>query len=359
MPGWGVVRVARIVALVALAAAGRTAFGAPALADELLFLSNRANNVYEHYRMTPATGRVSRVLTERGETSLMSWSPDGTRVLYTARRGGRFDNVFVTELVTGRTTQLTREEQQPVTEPSWSPDGRRITFVSSRLGPRRVFVMNADGSDARAVTGWAAVEEISPRFSPDGKRIAFLGTSQSDRMPRLSVVELSNGKVVTLSRAATRGTETPPVWSPDGKTVLTSATRSQQAHIVVHPADGAVPSDLTRDDARHTDPHWSPDGRKILYLAIPGNSARQGVYVMNADGSEPRKLYGGAHDVMNARWSFDGTRVFFVEHLDAGGKIFTIDAAGGSPRRLSGDEGFDIDVQPCCRLRPPRFAGTN
>jgi Tol biopolymer transport system component len=351
--------------------ARRTAAGAALLAmcaspacanagatDELLFLSNRANNVFEYYRMLPGAMQARRVLVERGEVSQMSWSPDGSQVLYLAARGRPFQSVYVTSLVDGKTRQLT-QDQAPVSEPTWSPDGKRIAFVAPYQGPRRIQVMDANGANRRVVTAWRAQDEISPRFSPDGRRIGFLAALEQDTPPRLSVVDLDSGKTRMVSDYKGRGTESPPAWSPDGSKLLISATRSQQAQLVAVAADGSGSVDLTKGDARHTDGQWSPDGRQVLYLAIPGNSARQALFLMNADGGHARKLHGGNHDVMGARWSADGKRIYFVEHLDAGGKIFSIDASGQDLRRLSGEEGFDIDARPCCLARSPRAAEAN
>ena len=39
---------------------------------------------------------------------------------------------------------------------SWSPDGKRIAFVSNRGGEYQIYVMNADGTQATAVTHTAA-----------------------------------------------------------------------------------------------------------------------------------------------------------------------------------------------------------
>jgi Tol biopolymer transport system component len=328
----------------------------PARGDELLFMSNRANNVYEHYRMQPESGRVQRVLAERGETGQMSWSPDGTQVLFLAARGGPVQNIYVTSLADGRTRQLTRESQ-PVAEPVWSPDGRSIAFVSSRDGPRRIYLMSADGSNPRRLTRWDSTDELAPAFSPDGTRIAFLAAFDLKTLPRASVLDLASGQAKVVSNNKARGNETGPTWSPDGKTLLTAVVRSQQTHLVAIAADGSTSTDLTKGDGRHVDPQWSPDGKSVLYLAVLGSAARQGLYLMNADGSNARKLHGAEFDVMGARWSLDGRRIYFVEHLDVGGKIFSIDPAGQELRRLSGDEGFDVDVQLCCRTRAARIAG--
>jgi len=47
-----------------------------------------------------------------------------------------------------------------------------IVFSSNRSGPWRIWVMNADGSVMRRLTGGKAEDrDVDPAFSPDGKNI--------------------------------------------------------------------------------------------------------------------------------------------------------------------------------------------
>ena len=57
-------------------------------------------------------------------------------------------------------------------DPAWSPDGSRIAFATTREGTFFIYVMNADGTDARRLATGSAVEH-DPTWSPDGRYIAF------------------------------------------------------------------------------------------------------------------------------------------------------------------------------------------
>ena len=102
-------------------------------------------------------------------------SPDGARVLYTvgvpdvpANRTAR--DIWLVTVATGEAKALTSGGHE--SDGRWSPDGRRVAFISSRAGNQQLFVMNADGSDAKAVSTLSGgVANIV--WAPDGRSIAF------------------------------------------------------------------------------------------------------------------------------------------------------------------------------------------
>src|SRR5712672_4037961 len=56
-------------------------------------------------------------------------------------------------------------------QPKFSPDGKRIAFLSDRDGNENVWIMNADGSDAKQLSKDASGEFASPSWSPDGNYV--------------------------------------------------------------------------------------------------------------------------------------------------------------------------------------------
>jgi serine/threonine protein kinase len=106
-------------------------------------------------------------------------SPDGTKMAYNSDEDGEHD-LWVRQLVSGQTMNLTKNEKSPIGSYSWSPDGQRIALISGTSwssarqqgSGQRLWSIRADGSDAIAVTD-SIIEPQFPFWAHDGKRIFF------------------------------------------------------------------------------------------------------------------------------------------------------------------------------------------
>lgn len=101
-------------------------------------------------------------------------------------------------------------------DPCLSPDGKLIVYTGHLPGGVSVFVMNADGSDKRAV-----VQEVNPlgavfpNWSPDGKQIVF-SKNAGDGL-ELYLVDVAGTNLRPLTHFGGGKVCTPSAWSPDGK----------------------------------------------------------------------------------------------------------------------------------------------
>lgn len=100
--------------------------------------------------------QVANIPPEEGGAQWPVWSPDGRQLAIQVnnRRQKTFAHIWIVDIATGKTRKLASHDQAYLDEtPSWFPDGKRIAFQSNRTGRMEVWMMNADGSRQRQVSG--------------------------------------------------------------------------------------------------------------------------------------------------------------------------------------------------------------
>ena len=211
---------------------------------------------------------------------------------------------------------------------SFSPDGRSILFVRDE----RIYLMRRDGSGARRVRR-DFLEQACPRFSPDGRMISFW----RGRPGRSGGYFVMNAEGTGLRRIT--GGEPfnwgCPSWFPDGRRLVFA----KDYDLYVTAVDGTTMRRIT-DDADGTlyRPSVSPDGR---WIACDGFSSRYGygIIVMRADGSALRRITIGSGEIENdagASWSPDGRRIAFSGYRGfKGAGVYVVGRDGTALRRLS------------------------
>jgi Tol biopolymer transport system component len=146
----------------------------------------------------------------------------------------------------------------------------------------------------------------------------------------------------------------------EGEIALT-VNRDGWNEIWLMAADGSGRRRLTEreppgnDAAGSSSPAWSPDGSQIAFAAQTGTRAEDQrlseLFVMNADGSNRRRLTTNDDYDGEPTWSPDGTRIAFTRTSAVGteaarGGIFVIDAAGGGETQLTRAAAPSFDAAP-------------
>jgi hypothetical protein len=125
-------------------------------------------------RITTLAGKTVRVLPAGvGRMDDVSFSPDGTRVVYWGRDDAQGDGGQLYSVPadgTGRPEQLTTTAGNA--DAVFSPDGTQIAFRREAPGGAQIWVMAADGSGQRALTPAGSMDQ-DPTWSPDGTGIVF------------------------------------------------------------------------------------------------------------------------------------------------------------------------------------------
>jgi TolB protein len=199
--------------------------------------------------------RAFRKLLSVGPISMGgTYSPDGTRIAFTASQNGGTTDVWVADADGGNPRRLTKEPSDDLS-PTWSPDGKRIAFVSNRAGSPQIYVMNADGSDPRRLTFQGNYNQ-TPQWSPRGDLIAF--TARDERKVfDVFVVSPDTGKIarVTQNQGATNEE---PTWAPNGRLLAFTSDRRGAPQLVVSSPDGDRQVVVTEGKAVIATPAWGP-----------------------------------------------------------------------------------------------------
>ena len=153
----------------------------------------------------------------------------------------------------------------------WSPDGKHILFT--QYIKRRVaalFLVNVDGTNVRKLIDDNGGTINGGSFSPDGKAIVYNNTIQIDKKLQHSiyVLNIETGKLKGIADIPAIQCE----WSPDGKDIVFAWPQNSPSHTIwIMDADGHNPRRLLPEPIKgefttyRSRPHWSPDGKQILF----------------------------------------------------------------------------------------------
>ncbi len=162
-------------------------------------------------------------------------------------------------------------------ECSYSPDGRRIVFCSTRGGNANLYIMDADGSNVRQLTHSNGYNG-GPFFSPDGKRVVYRSDRKESSLLQIHVINVDGTNDMALTDNG--GVNWAPYWHPTKPYIIWTAAPYMDPHtgpnfdlylMKYEIKDGRfVPGRLRRiTDNPATDilPVFSPDGKQLMWTS--------------------------------------------------------------------------------------------
>lgn len=199
------------------------------------------------------------------------------------------------------------------------PKGRRM---------KRLAIMDSDGANHRYLTSGQSMA-LTPRYSPDYSKILYL--SYLNGQPSIYSYDLATDRQTLIAR--TGNPTLAPRWSPDGKWVLYSMAKGGTTDIYrISSAGGGTPQQLTNGPGINIGGSYSPDGSQIVFES--DRSGSQQVYVMNADGSNQKRIsfFGGR--AATPEWSPRGDQIAFT-HIAGDLRVAVMTPSGGGMRHLT------------------------
>jgi WD40 repeat protein len=252
----------------------------------------------------------------------------------------------------------------------WSPDGSTLLYGDGPdqflVGARGGASQPLDTGCSSATLGTGCQPDSQLAVSLDGAHVVFVRTAteaQDDDGTTIATMDLASGEVALLSSTSAGGGSLPG-WSPDGTRIVFSrygtkddggpVPRVTSGEFVVD-ADGTNLRRLTPPDQDAFWGSWSPDGERIAFLS-PGDGQPQGafgdVYTIRPDGSDLRRLTFDGR-ATTPTWTPDG-RILYVQGSGSDGFLpgfRTLDPATGTGTLLVSADALGIPADELAQVR--------
>ncbi|MGH9581750.1 MAG: TolB family protein, partial [Bryobacteraceae bacterium] len=233
-----------------------------------------------------------------------SYAPDGSRFAVLMFEPNHMSALGIAE--DGKPEKPILERKGLILAPQWSPDGQRIAFGTGDFtgfgknsaagvdGGAQIGVVHADGSDFHLITS-GPNNNAFPSYSPDGKRIVYRTAGPNGE--GLRIMTLSDRTVSTLTNAY----DNFPNWSRRGDLIVFMREIDGNFEIFTIRPDGTGLKQLTDCRCNEAHPAWSPDGERIVFTSsrmgfkdealLTGDPQPYGeIFVMDKDGTHLEQL---------------------------------------------------------------------
>jgi Tol biopolymer transport system component len=206
------------------------------------------------------------------------------------RGDGESEDIYIRQLQSETPFRLT-DHPAPDRQPEWSPDGQRIAFIRQEGSECNIYIVPSLGGPEKRLAPCGNTRYPGVSWSPDGNWLAL--AFDIDGQLRLGLVSVTTPerRELTAPTEAYWGDHT-PAFSPDGQSIaFIRAHVPGIEDIYIIKADGGEPRRVTFDNRDVTGLEWSPVGGSIVF-----SSNRAGTYSLwrvHPEGGEPDWITGG------------------------------------------------------------------
>jgi Tol biopolymer transport system component/predicted Ser/Thr protein kinase len=350
-----------------------------------------------------STVQLAQLTTTEGLHEFPAWAPDGKSLAYSREVNG-FKKIFVKSLQ-GEPQQFTAGTADDI-QPKWSPDSRSIVFVRSNqprgklepgdvfgqydgadiwkkdlsssaeekflndafnpsfshdgksiavdaswAGPRRIWIVDAQGHNPQQVTSDSseAVDHLEPNWSPDGRNIVFQNLERTKFS--IKVVNVATRAITALTDG--RYHDLNPIWSHSGKYIYFSSDRGGGLNIWRMEVSGngapiGAPQQVTMGSGQDVQLAMSPSGEQLAFAILRQNADLWRLPVSPQTGlatGNPEEVVASTREDSRGAWSPNGTQIAFNSDRNGEMNLYLHSLVDGSNRQLTRGPGGDFQPQ--------------
>jgi tricorn protease len=194
----------------------------------------------------------------RGKIEAMDVSPDGKKMAFVSR-----GELFVSDVEGKFIREIQRGNAERVTDVKWLPDNRSLIFSQTLGGYFNWYTIAADGTGAeKQITGDKQNNRQISVNKAHTKAVYLSGREE------VRLIDLKSFTSKTVAKDEIWGFETSqPYISPNGEYLVYNAHRNFEQDIFVYNINSGQTLNLTNSGVSESDPCWSPDGKYIYFTS--------------------------------------------------------------------------------------------
>lgn len=246
---------------------------------------------YQIYTLEIGSNTPRRVSTGKGACTCAFFRPDGEKILFASSHSapipsapkaasGKYEweltpymNIYEAN-PDGTELQALTSGPAYHAECAYSSDGSEIVYASNENGSMNLFLMNADGSNARQVTHTTASYNGGPFLSPDGSKILFRSDRDQKDLLQIFTIDREGNEVQLTHNQAVNWA---PYWHPNGKVIAYTTSFHGHHRYEIYLMDIETGKECRLTDSPSFDglPVFNPTGDLLLWTSKRGDGSCQ------------------------------------------------------------------------------------
>jgi Tol biopolymer transport system component len=282
------------------------------------------------------------------ESGSIRWSPDGSRIAYTSRRGNiQLPNACVGSGGTEEELEIPARGHW-IGNIEWARDGKHLLFPGWNTDDNHVGIFRISLESLNIEPVQPLGEISGPDFKGAYANIRWLPLAGrymlakvlSDTEEEIHLMDPVNYQIERVGeKYGISGYASP---SPDGRYLVAINFQEKKVDLLTLP-DGNLRALCPLPPEGWPAFSWSPDGKKLVWgegqalkvLSVPDGTIQ--TLVKGSPDLTTNGFYGGTP---NTAWSPDGTKIAYavqerVNDSSVRGEIWVVEAAGGSARKIA------------------------
>jgi Tol biopolymer transport system component len=286
------------------------------------------------------------------QTTFLRWSPDGSRITYTSRKGNiQLPNAYVSSGGTQEDLEIPARGYF-MGNLEWSRDGKSLLFPgwNNEDGRVGIFRISLESSQIEPVQPLGERyganfkgAYINIRWLPLAGKYMFarlLGENEGEGVEELFLMDPADYRIERIGEKF--GISGWGIPSPDGRYLIAANFKEKKITLLT------IPDGMSRYLCAFLPDgwpsfSWSPDGKRLVWGEgrwLKSLSVLDGTIQTLVEAGPDQKLSSGLTGTPNTAWSPDGTKIAYALQGPAAesgvrGELWIVDASGGSPRKIA------------------------